>query len=337
MEQALHNRDEQYCLLLHHLHVGVIVHDPDGRIVLTNPQASALLCLSEDRLKDKSSTDVDWFVVDEQEARMRVEDYPTNRVIVTGQPVQNVILGVKRPGVGGYIWLLVNAFPEFDGMGRLEQVVATFMDISDQRALEQQRREHERVVRRSLEESIRAMAATVELRDPYTAGHQRRVAHLCVCLARELGLGEDRTRGLDLAAAIHDMGKIQIPAEILNKPGRLTPPEMEIVKGHARAGYEIVKDVHFPWPIAQIILQHHERLDGSGYPEGLKEGQILIESKVLAVADVVESMTSHRPFRPARGSAQALEEIVRGRGIQYDPAAVDLCVSLFERGYCFPN
>ena len=195
------------------------------------------------------------------------------------------------------------------------------------------RKEHEQhtvILRQSLEQSIQTIAATVEARDPYTAGHQRRVGELATAIAQEMGLPEDQINGIHLAAIIHDLGKIHVPAEILSKPGKLTDIEFMLIKQHPQDGYDILKDVKFPWPIADMILQHHERLDGSGYPQGLKGDQILLESRILAVADVVEAMSSHRPYRAALGIEPALDEIRRGRGSLYDPAVVDACLKLFE-------
>ena len=191
---------------------------------------------------------------------------------------------------------------------------------------------HEAILRKSLEDSIQAIAKAVEMRDPYTSGHQKHVAELAMALAREMGLSEERIHGLRLAGVVHDLGKISIPAEILTKPGKLTPIEFMLIQGHAQAGYEILKDIDFPWPIATVVWQHHERLDGSGYPQGLKGDDILLESKIIAVADVVETMASHRPYRPTLGIDAALQEIERGRGIQYDPAVADACLKLFREG-----
>ena len=190
----------------------------------------------------------------------------------------------------------------------------------------------------SLKGTIEAMAAIVEMRDPYTAGHQHRVAELARAIAEELKLPEEDIRGIYLAAEIHDLGKIGIPAEILSKPSRLTALEYQIVQTHAQAGYDILKRIDFPWPIAQIVRQHHERPDGSGYPNGLKAADILTGAKILAVADTVEAMSSHRPYRPGPGIEAALEEIERNRGVLYCPNAVDACGKLFrERGYKFPS
>jgi putative two-component system response regulator len=179
--------------------------------------------------------------------------------------------------------------------------------------------------------TIEAIARTVEKRDPYTAGHQARVADLSVAIAREAGLPEERIEGLRLGAMIHDIGKVYLPAEILSRPGKLTALEFEMVKEHAQVGFDIVKDITLPWPVAQMILQHHERLDGSGYPNRLKGDEILVEARVIAVADVVEAMASHRPYRPGLGLAAALAEITAKRGTHFDARAVDACVRVVER------
>ncbi len=187
------------------------------------------------------------------------------------------------------------------------------------------------MLRQALQGSIKAIANTVEMRDPYTAGHQRRVGQLAIAIARELGLSEKAIHGIGLAASIHDLGKISVPAEILSKPSKLTAIEFMLLRNHAQAGFDILKDIEFPWPIASMVLQHHERLDGSGYPQGLKGDQILLESRILAVADVVEAMASHRPYRAALGTDSALKEIERGRGMVYDAAVVDACQRLFTQ------
>jgi HD-GYP domain-containing protein (c-di-GMP phosphodiesterase class II) len=185
-------------------------------------------------------------------------------------------------------------------------------------------------LRISLEQTIRVIADTIEERDAYTAGHQRRVAQICSRIALQLGLSADRVRGLHLAATIHDLGKIGIPAEILAKPRRLSAIEFGLIREHASIGYNILKTVSFPWPIAQIIQQHHERMDGSGYPLGLRGDALLLESRILAVADVVEAMASHRPYRVALGIEAALREIETHRGSTFDADVVDACLDLFR-------
>ena len=187
-----------------------------------------------------------------------------------------------------------------------------------------------------LQASLDAITSTVskiaELRDPYTAGHQRQVAHIAVAIARELGLSDDEVKGIEVAAIIHDIGKIAVPAEILAFPGKLSDAQFEIVKTHPQAGRDIVADAPFPWPVAEMILQHHERLDGSGYPRGLKGSATLLGSRILAVSDVVSAMAEHRPYRPTLGIAGALAEIASNRGRLYDNAAVDACLHLFAEG-----
>jgi len=185
---------------------------------------------------------------------------------------------------------------------------------------------------RSLEGTFRAMSMTLEMRDPYMAGHQHRVAGLAVTIAQEMNLPWDKIEGLRFAGVIHDIGKIVAPTEIMTKPCRLSKSEYQLVKEHPRVAYEMVKDIAFPWPVAHIILQHHERLDGSGYPEGLVGDAILMEARILAVADVVEAICSLRPYRPALGIEKALEEIRKGRGLRYDIRVVDACLKLFREG-----
>jgi HD-GYP domain-containing protein (c-di-GMP phosphodiesterase class II) len=185
-----------------------------------------------------------------------------------------------------------------------------------------------------LEETIQAVAFTVEIKDPYTAGHQRRVAQLACAIAKDMGLPEEQIEGIYMAGLVHDIAKINVPGEILSKPGRLSPFELGIIQVHPQAGHDILKTVEFPWPIAQIVLQHHERINGSGYPQGLKGDQILIQARILSVADVVVAMASHRPYRPALGVDEALEEILQNRDILYDPQVVDTCLRLFtEKGF----
>ena len=202
-------------------------------------------------------------------------------------------------------------------------------------ALEQNRRQLA-LLQSNLEDTVRAMAAMLEMRDPYTAGHQARVADLAAAMAKQIGLSGEQVHAVYLAGVVHDLGKIQIPAEILSKPGRLIDIEYSLIKTHPQAGYDILKDIDFPWPIAQMVLQHHERLDGSGYPQGLKGDAILPEARILSVADVVEAISAHRPYRPGCGIGAALEEIAGNRGILYDPQAVDACLALFrEQNYRF--
>jgi putative nucleotidyltransferase with HDIG domain len=189
--------------------------------------------------------------------------------------------------------------------------------------------------RKVLEGSIEAIAMTLEMRDPYTAGHQQRVAHLACAIAEEMNLSEKQIDGLRIAGLIHDLGKVTIPAEILSKPGKLTETEFSIIKNHPQVAYDILKKIDFPWPVADIVLQHHEYLNGTGYPQGLREKNILLEARILTVADIVEAMASHRPYRPALGIDAALDEIKLGRGTKLDPDVVDACLAVFANAFTF--
>jgi putative nucleotidyltransferase with HDIG domain len=168
------------------------------------------------------------------------------------------------------------------------------------------------------------------LRDPYTAGHQLRVAELACAIGRELNLDEDAIYGLRMASVLHDLGKITVPAEILNRPGQLNDLEYGIIKNHVQAGYDIIKKIEFPWPLAEIVMQHHERIDGSGYPRGLSGSQIMLEAKILSVADVFETIASHRPYRPSLGINRAIEELSVNKGVLYDEKVAEACILLME-------
>lgn len=209
-------------------------------------------------------------------------------------------------------------------------------DITERRQSEETLKYTLEKLRKSLVGTIRAMSLTVETRDPYTAGHQKKVSNLARVIAQEMGLPSDTIDTIRMAGTIHDLGKISVPAEILSKPGRLTDVEFELIKLHPQSGYNILRDTELPYPIAEIILQHHERLDGSGYPQGLKDEQILLESQIISVADVVEAMASHRPYRPSLGIEVALEEIEKNKGVLYGEKVVDACLKLFrDKGFKF--
>jgi putative nucleotidyltransferase with HDIG domain len=202
--------------------------------------------------------------------------------------------------------------------------------LTDRREAEAQLNRTLDNLRQAMGATLRTLALAVETKDPYTAGHHKRVADLARTIAMEMGLFDETLEGIRMAATLHDIGKIPLPAEILNKPGKLSAAEFQQVKTHAQTGYDVLKEVEFPWPVARIVWQHHERLDGSGYPLGLKGEEILPEARVLAVADVVEAMASHRSYRPMPGIDKALEEIGAQRGILYDPAVVDACLCIFR-------
>lgn len=211
-------------------------------------------------------------------------------------------------------------------------------DVSERERLQEESRRNLTRLNQSMENAIQAIAATIEMRDPYTAGHQRRVSELATRLARALGLSNDAVHGIRLAAAIHDIGKIHVPAEILSYPGRLPEIEFALIKAHPRIGYDILKNVDFPWPVAEMVYQHHELLDGSGYPRGLQGEAIMLGARIITVADVVEAIDLYRPYRPGLGIDAALDEITAYRGQRYDDQVVACCLRLFrEEGFTFAD
>jgi PAS domain S-box-containing protein len=222
--------------------------------------------------------------------------------------------------------------PLTDQAGKIYGALVYSRDITAQARLEDERESTLRTLEKSLANTIDTVAMVVEMRDPYTAGHQRRVARLCGAIAESMGWDDRRIENLLMAAKIHDIGKMYVPADILSKPGKLSETEFSLIKTHARGGYEILRKIEFQGPVALMALQHHERMDGSGYPDGIIGEEILFESRILAVADVVEAMSSHRPYRPARGMDAALEEMSKNRGRLYDAEVVDACLGLFRQG-----
>ncbi len=270
--------------------------------------------------------------------------------------VRHILLGEKRPPTpyvgmkkdGTRIPVVIQASRVIDG-GKTIGMRGVILDITRiqqaneliQKAkkeleltVEERSRELELTgakLSRVLEETITALSSAIEKRDPYTWGHQARVAALAKAIALELGLSRDQIKGIYMAALVHDIGKIYIPAEILSKPARLNHIEQEIIRMHPSVGFEILSAIEFPWPISRMVLQHHERLDGTGYPGGLKDADILPESKILAVSDVVEAMASHRPYRPSLGIDKALAEIESNQGKIYDTAVVRACLRLFQK------
>jgi PAS domain S-box-containing protein len=239
---------------------------------------------------------------------------------------------------GRIIPSIVTASPYRRGDGTLAGIVETITDASMVKvAREELHRSHERL-RKAMGAIIQAMSAVIEKRDPYTAGHQRRVAKLCRALAMELGFSWERTHGLRMAAAVHDLGKIEVPSALLTKSGQLSEHELAIIRRHPATAYEILKGIEFPWPLAETVYQHHERLDGSGYSRGLRGEEILLEARILSVADVVEAISSLRPYRHGLGIGAALSELALHAGSLYDPDVIAACEVLFQkRGFDFES
>lgn len=268
-------------------------------------------------LVDFHLPDIDAYEALEIVERMRPG---TPVLVVTGGLSDEKAAELLRAGAQDYVLK--------DRLARLGPAVMAAIDRASARA---RRTEDAERLKGALMATIGAITRTVEKRDPYTAGHQERVARLSVAIAREMGLDAERIEGLRMGAQIHDIGKIYVPSEILNRPARLSAAEFALVKAHPEIGHDIVKGVDFPWPVARMVLEHHERCDGSGYPFGLKGEEILLEARIIAVADVVESMTAHRPYRPALSLDVALGEITTKHPAGFDLVVVAACVRVAER------
>jgi PAS domain S-box-containing protein/putative nucleotidyltransferase with HDIG domain len=254
---------------------------------------------------------------------LAAEMCPSHRMLVTHQrETETIRLGDR--------WFLIAVDPRVDPEGNVIGGIHILTDVTREKTDGIRLQESFDRLRRAMGGVIRSMGRTVESRDPYTAGHQQRVARLARSIAVELGLDEDTLTGVYTAAEIHDIGKIAVPSEILVRPGRLSSIEFDLIKSHVVVGYDILQGIEFPWPIADMVRQHHERQDGTGYPDGLKGDDILLGSRILAVADVVEAMASHRPYRAALGIDQAIQEIVAGRGSRYDGTVVDACLVVLK-------
>ncbi len=218
----------------------------------------------------------------------------------------------------------------------IEAVANRLGDVTERKRAEEELKRYSQKLQELIDNITKAVALTTAMRDPYTSAHQQRVTQLACAIAEGMGLNKETLTEIRIAGSLHDIGKMHIPSEILTKPGKLTDTEFDMIKTHSKVGYDILKTIDFPWPIAPIVLQHHERADGSGYPSGLSAEDVLPEARILAVADVVEAMASHRPYRPALGIDKALEEISQKKGILYDPEVVDACLKLFkEKGFKF--
>jgi putative two-component system response regulator len=273
----------------------------------------------------------------------------TSIMMISGYASLENALQALNSGASGYItkpYAVPDVVAKVKEALEKQQLVVENRRLYDaaQRELAERRRAEEQLqkslssLRRAMEGIIQAMTAAGEMRDPYTAGHQRRVTQLACATARELGLDDMRIEGLRVAGLLHDIGKMHVPAEILSRPGKLNALEFGLIRCHPQVGYDILRAIEFPWPIAEIVLQHHERVDGSGYPRGLVGQEMLLEARILSIADVVESMSSDRPYRPAFGMDRALEEISGYRGTLYDSDVVDACLRLFdERSFTFED
>ncbi|NWF36276.1 HD domain-containing phosphohydrolase [Mariprofundus sp. KV] len=326
-ERALKASEERTRLLLDSTAEAIYGIDRDGLCFLANASCleilgyedhSELIGKNMHELIHHSRSDGTIYPIDE---------CPVYRALETGEEshVDDEVIWRKN---GSYFPASYWTHPIYKG-DKIAGSVVTFLDISETIKTKQDLKQSHEYLRVSLEGTVSAVAKAVEARDPYTSGHQNRVAEIAVAIAHEMGLDSDRIKGIYLGAIIHDIGKIQTPAELLSKPSRLTGIEYSLIQTHAQTGYDILKDVAFPWPIALIAQQHHERVDGSGYPHGLKGEEICLEARIVAVADVVEAMSNHRPYRAGLGIDRALDEIRTNRGTHYDADVADACLLLF--------
>jgi PAS domain S-box-containing protein/putative nucleotidyltransferase with HDIG domain len=322
-DKALRNSEEKYRDIFVNATEGIVQSTIDGGIISVNPQFVQTLGYgSEDEFK-KEVGNFKAAYIDPRD-RQRLISKVLKELTITKFEVQ------MRKRDGAPVWLSINSrLATREGVSEpyLESIV---VDISERKKTEDELKASRETLEKSLQGLVDTLARTVEVRDPYTAEHQRRVTDLSIAIANEAGLSANDIAGLRMAAAIHDIGKIFVPAETLNKPGKISAIEFALIKTHALAGYELVKDIKFEHPISDIIKQHHERLDGSGYPDGLKGDEIHQRAKIVAIADVVEAMCTHRPYRPALGIDVALAEIETNSGALYDPDFAAICLNLFR-------
>ncbi len=280
-----------------------------------------------------------------EEVLRTISDIP-NQLFVKPESYQNLKTLLTEKGfVEGYetefykkdgskIWVSINARAVHNGNEKISFFEGFHQDITRRKQAENALKNTVESLKRTLDGTVDALSTTLEMRDPYTAGHQKRVALIACEIAQEMGLSKQQIEGIRVMGFLHDIGKIVVPAEILSKPGKINEYEFHIIKAHSQVGYDILKGIELPWPVAMATIQHHERLDGSGYPKGLKGDEIILEARILAVADVLEAMASHRPYRPALGLDKALEEISQKKGKFYDSEVVEACLRLFvDKGF----
>jgi PAS domain S-box-containing protein len=297
------------------------------RFVRFNRAGEDLLGYSRNDLLGKNDYD---FFPKEQADHFTKKD----REVLSGKEIVDIPEEPLQTRNKGERTMHTKKVPLLDVKGEPEYLLGISEDITEQKRAEEQLQQTLEILRKAVGTTIQVISSTVEARDPYTSGHQIRSADLARAIAMEMGLPRDKIDAIRMAGSIHDIGKISIPAEILSKPTKLSEIEFSLIKEHARKGFVILKDVESPWPLAEIVYQHHERMDGSGYPRNLKGDEICIEARILSVADVVEAMASHRPYRPGLGIDAALSEIEKNRGTFYDKTVADACLRLFrEKGF----
>jgi len=329
--EALRRSEEKYRNIFENSLEGIFQSSREGRLLTVNPALARMYGYASPEEMVAGIEDIGrqmYVYAEDREELFRILD--------AGGTVAAYEIQQRRKD-GSVFWVSESARTVRDEQGVVQYYEGLLEDITIRKEAEAKLQQTLQSLRNAISATIQVMVSAVETRDPYTAGHQMRTADLARAIATEMGLPQETIDGIRMAGAIHDIGKLSVPVEILSKPTVLTKLERCLIKEHARVGYEVLKEIESPWPLAQIIYQHHERLDGSGYPEGLRGEEILLETRILSVADVVESMASHRPYRPARGLAAALAEIEAHQGSKYDVAVAAACLKLFrEKGYKLP-
>jgi PAS domain S-box-containing protein len=319
-EKNLRESEERYRIVVENAHESIIITQ-DMKIVFANRAAAEQIGYSKETLTSGVFTS---FI--HPDDRMMVADYSIKRL--NGEEVPSVYSFRMLSQDGKVKWVELNAT-----VIEWNKKLATLNflnEITERKLLEEERIVNYNRIKKTLQAAVQSIAMLVETKDPYTAGHQQRVSQLARAIAKEMGLTEDQQDFVGTASIIHDLGKVSVPSELLSKPTKLSDLEFNIIKVHSQAGYNILKDIDFPWPVADVVLQHHERMNGSGYPQNLQGKAILLEARILAVADVVEAISSHRPYRPALGISSALDEISKNKGVLYDPNVVNVCLKLFQ-------
>jgi PAS domain S-box/uncharacterized domain HDIG len=306
----------------------VLSTDIEGRLTYLNPAALALLRIEGEVPLGEDVPGL--FSILEPESGEAVTDLEEICNPRGAAPMCEDML--LRTPAGLEIPVSISVSPLTNPSGAFQGRVMVLRNVALKKQAEANLRASMEALRTTFRQTVRALASMAEKRDPYTGGHQQRVARLACAIGHEMGLPQDVIEGLEVAGTLHDVGKIYVPAEILSKPSKLSHMEMGLMKSHPEVGYEILREVSFPWPIARAVMEHHERMDGTGYPGGLTGPYICLEARILAVADVVEAMSSHRPYRASLGVMAALEEVESGRGTRYDPKAVDACLELLHSG-----
>ncbi|HEB73981.1 MAG TPA: HD domain-containing protein, partial [Candidatus Desulfofervidus auxilii] len=327
-EENVKNAKDELQIILNSVPAIIFYKDIEGRIIQANKTLANLLKMP---VKDIVGKTTEELFPKEQAEKMKKD---SREVILSGKPKKDIIEPYDTPE--GTRWAITDKLPYKDKKGKVIGIISLSKDITVQRKAVQKLKLTYQKLKKTMNATIDTMSKIIEVKDPYTAGHQKRVSQLATAIAKELNLSPDKIEGIRIASLIHDIGKISVPTEILSKSTTLSDLEFKLIKEHSQTGYDILKSIDFLYPIAQIVLQHHERLNGSGYPNKLKGDEILLEAKIIGVADVVEAMFSHRPYRPALGIDVAMEEITQNRGILYDPEVVDACLRLFkEKGFKF--